>query len=693
MTWRRLAPHGAGVLLALAAGCAPAPGVPRVRPEYFAHSIAAIGVPGTRRAFQIGAGSVVATGDVAVTWRLEGAGVVRTSPVYFEADATPIAHWWMVTDRDSVEFEAAAAPVPALGDTTSLLSVSVRAIRLTDDPSPSSLVARITRQPAGPGFTPWDAARGGAAPAWIDSNAMDHDLVMALVPGGATLTLEPDSGAGEPARVARWRLPANHGATATWQFRIPAYGLDARLASRLPATSHAGLATAARATWRRWLARAAPLALPDARVRDAYRAALVTMLLSQERHDGHWVPIGNPFQYRDVWLRDGVRVVRALAVAGLSDVATDDMRSLLPFQLPNGAFLSQMGQLDGTGQAVWGMEQAASQPPSRALARKLLPAALAAVRWLGRERERTRVPGAPWGGLMGYADPRDSELAQAQHTGNDAWSIAGCRAAARLATLAQDPAAAGEAAAAARDYGAAVAAALERTSSPDIPPTWQGIGRDWGNVAFAYPTGAMPAAAPRFAALAGRMWRRRGPALVSWGPADSLHSYLGTDLAEWALLAGHGRWARDYLADLLRHSSSTLGQSELFSDSTRDFGTNLPPHATAAAGVVDLVRNMIVEDDGDTLELAMGADAGWWHGLRFGPAPTRFGRVTLALDRDGARWRARWTPVAVPARVWVPEGARIAATRTLAARLPTARTVVVPARASGVEHESVESRP
>src|SRR4029077_19096980 len=101
--------------------------------------------------------------------------------------------------------------------------------------------------------------------------------------------------------------------------------------------------------WRTLLARAAPIEIPDSLTRDAYRAALVTLLMSQERHHGHWLAMGNPFQYRDVWLRDGVRAVRALAVAGIAEVAADDMVSLLAFQLPNGAFLSQTGQLDGTG--------------------------------------------------------------------------------------------------------------------------------------------------------------------------------------------------------------------------------------------------------------------------------------------------------------------------------------------------------
>ena len=63
-----LAP-GLAVLIGVSAGCARGPrqepatsisGSPFVLPEHYTHSIAALGMPGARRAFQVGHGSVVA---------------------------------------------------------------------------------------------------------------------------------------------------------------------------------------------------------------------------------------------------------------------------------------------------------------------------------------------------------------------------------------------------------------------------------------------------------------------------------------------------------------------------------------------------------------------------------------------------------------------------------------------------------
>src|SRR2546423_1261331 len=87
-----------------------APGAPLVLPEHYAHSIAALGMPGARRAFQVGHGSVVGNGDAAIEWRLaDTAAYVRVSPVYFERDGVPVAHWSMTSPRESIAFEAAAA--------------------------------------------------------------------------------------------------------------------------------------------------------------------------------------------------------------------------------------------------------------------------------------------------------------------------------------------------------------------------------------------------------------------------------------------------------------------------------------------------------------------------------------------------------------------------------------------------------
>lgn len=244
--------------------------------------------------------------------------------------------------------------------------------------------------------------------------------------------------------------------------------------------------------------------------------------------------------------------------------------------------------------------------------------------------------------------------------GNDAWAIAGQYALAALAARAGDTGASEAARSEAGAHRATFASALARTGHPDVPPTWPGLGRDWGNCYVGYPTRVLAAEDPRLAALAARVWRHSGIPMLSYGPADSLHTYLGTDLGVWALLAGRPADARAVLGEVLAHSSSTLGQAEIFSRTSHGFGSNLPPHGTAAAQLVDLVRGMIVLDVRDTLEIATGAAVSWWQGTSLDRAPTRFGLVDVTLSRPTAgRLVARWSAVDVPVRVRVPDGVRL----------------------------------
>ena len=692
--------------LVLAAGCArdsrapqhpAAGGEPLVLPEHYSHSIAALGMPGARRAFQVGDGSVIGNGDAALEWRLPSApGKVEVSPVYFERDGVPVAHWWMVSAEESVHFEAAAVPCAALGDTSLLLSVRATATGLADAPRECVLEMRVRTRADGPAVIPWDAEdtytheelwRGRFA---IRNRRLvagvDPTLLVAPADPRARLAA-PTHGPGPGALIATGRATLTRGAQRHWDFWMPVYPTTAGGAGLERLARHERVVAEARSAWREWLARSAPLSTPDSLLDAAWRAALVTLIVSHERDGKEWVPLGNPFQYRDVWLRDAARGVRALAVAGLTDLARADAWTLRRFQLPSGVLLSQWGQLDGTGQALWAFAQAASLPPAPGFAARTLPYARRALAWIDLQRALTAQLQIRYPGLLPYADPRDNELTRAQLVGNDTWAIAGCRAAATLARLAGDDSLARAASGSAAAHRAAFVAALMRSGSRDVPPSWQGPGRDWGNLSVGYPTLVLPADDPRLPALAHRVrMRTGGSGLVSYGPVDTLHSYLGTDLAQWSLLAGRADEARAYLADLIAHSSSTLGQAELFSRDGGHFGINLPPHATAAAGLVDLVRNMIVSDTRDTLELALGADPVAWRGTHFDRAPTRFGVLDVALETPSPeRRRARWSPVAVPARVRIADGERLLEVLTPGARAAGEHWVECPPQAREVE--------
>ena len=72
------------------------------------------------------------------------------------------------------------------------------------------------------------------------------------------------------------------------------------------------------------------------------------------------------------------------------------------------------------------------------------------------------------------------------------------------------------------------------------------------------------------------------------------------------------------------------------------------------------MRDMVVMDMRDTLEIAAGGDSTWWHGTRLVKMPTRFGLVDLVLAQPAPGMLvARWSAVPVPVRVRVPDGMRL----------------------------------
>jgi len=693
-------------LAALAVGCArrtgsedSSAGTALVLPEHYAHSIAALGFPGATRAFQVGHGSVISTGETALEWTMpRAAAPPETSPVWFEDDEVPVAHWWMRTARESLAFEAAAIPEPALGATGLVLSVRVTAAARLPEAVEVDFEARVRGRPSGPGFVAWDADDDDSFDeSWDERVALRNGRAIAGVDPVADLGADPPSvlhpahsvGFGPGALTASCRATVAPGQTRSWDFWMPAQPAAPQVAARLAhALHHEQVVTECRRAWRGRLASATRLETPDSLANHAWRAALVTLIQCQERAGDGWAPIGNPFQYRDVWIRDGARVVRALAVAGLTGLARADARTLLAFQLPSGALLSQRGQLDGTGQALWALEQAAAIPPHGGWAREVLPEAAAGLGWIQAQREGTRALKLPWRGLLPFAEPRDNELTRAQLVGNDGWAYAGCRAVGTLARLAGRGGLAKRADSAAADARGTLLAALRRSGHPDLPASWQGGGRDWGNLALGYPTHTLPPGDARIARLAKRLRSEAAPGLVTSGGPDSLHGYVGMDLAQSGLHAGRGAEARDALASLLAHSSSTLGQAEVESVKDGSFGANLPPHATASAALVDLMRNMIASDFSDTLALALGASAAWWEGTRLVRAPTRFGVIDVTLGRAGPdRLEARWSPVGVPARVRVPDGLRAVAVVGSGAKLARGGWIECPRGASSVKFQ------
>jgi hypothetical protein len=628
-------------------------------PEAYARSTAALMWPGTTRSWQVSPAGDLYDGEWLVRLIPSSDADTAAAPkaIAFEERWLPVAHWKRVSGEVRWDFEAVGLPERAPRDSCLIVSVQVRASNLGSGERTARLDVRV-EPPQSPLFVAFDAPEQlTAAPRLGSGASADTVQGWCAKPGGGRMPGLEMNGTGAG---LHWTLAP--GASGSARLVLPAYPATESALARWAESPHQRRVEEARRYWTSEVERGARFSLGDPEVEAALRAAEVTLLALRERRGPVWVPIGNPFQYRDVWLRDGARAIRALAVLGYTREARELCAGFEGLQWPQGAFLSQRGQLDGTGQALWAFEQALLRPAPGDSVGRYATLAERAWRWIEWQRDLGRGSGWEFGTMLPYGDPRDGELVRAQLVGNDAWALAGYRAAARLMAAAGRGAQAAEVEHTRARYLADFLRALERTDRKDVPPSWQGVGRDWGNLAAVYPCGVLPAGDPRMAALARRVWAWAGGAgLLAYGSPDSIQSYVGADLGTWALLAGATESADSVLAAMLHWRTASGVGAEFFSRTSRDFGTNLPPHATAAAALASLIRDALVFDDDDTLRLTLGARARWWTAGRLERAPTRWGLLDLEFRRraDTAEWR--WSPVPVWTALTLPPGTHLAA--------------------------------
>jgi hypothetical protein len=472
--------------------------------------------------------------------------------------------------------------------------------------------------------------------------------------GGAARAATPAT------QVARttYRIELGPGAGASIDLRIPVQPvtMSGPQVAALRATPFAAHRAAVLAAWRARLAPGMRLQLPETGVRDAFQASLVHMLEPRyQLADGRWVQAVNKLQYQAFWLRDTAMIATALDLAGLHEPARQDLEFFGAWQSPDGQFVSRLGQMDGLGQALWALGEHVRLTGDAGFAAAHLDEVERAMAWLASARA-----GDPLG-LVPPSDPHDNELVAGHLPGDDFWAVAGADAAAALGDAAGRPDLAATWRAQRDDLRAATVAALRRHGGP-IPPALDARGgRDWGNLWAAWPYPVLAPGDPQVTATLRAARRRFAEGIATYGP--SLHGYLGFRVFQTELRRGDQRAVVDGLYASLAHLTATEGCFEL---GTRPYGRrlvsdDLAPHAWCAAEIVMLVRNMLVRERGDGVQLLSAPSPAWLGGGRrvgFERAPTAVGPVDASLRSTATGATLTWRAGAgVPVWWTVPAGA------------------------------------
>ncbi|MEO7425991.1 MAG: hypothetical protein ABI036_12445, partial [Fibrobacteria bacterium] len=405
--------------------------------------------------------------------------------------------------------------------------------------------------------------------------------------------------------------------------------------------------------WQPALAEIVPMRIPDEQFDFLYRAAVRTLLLHSP---GEVFP--GPYTYKRFWFRDAAFILNAMLAVGMTDRVERALDLFPSRQTMGGYFLSQEGEWDSNGEALWIMRRWCETMGCKPKPGWMDPIAKAAE-WVLRKRikesKEPRVKGLfPAGFSAEHLGPND------YYYWDDFWGVAGLLSAAWLLERAGSPAHAGLVAKA-KEQAADFLTAIEDTLAaahrsqhlagaiPASPLRRMDSGAI-GSIVAGFPLSLWPGDDTRLLAtleflLAKCMYQ--GTFFQ-----DMIHSgmnaYLTLHMAQSLLRAGDARFF-----DLIRATAavaSPTGQwPEAIHPHTLGGCMGDGQHVWAAAEWVMMMRNLFLREEGRTLILASGIPDEWLvpgTELSFGPGPTLFGLVTVLIkvtpESVKVSWSGQW---------------------------------------------------
>src|SRR6266567_1418521 len=186
---------------------------------------------------------------------------------------------------------------------------------------------------------------------------------------GAKLDITPET----PTEVAFYTVPLQPGERRNLDFVMPLEPVrpDTPEFVRIESASFDEAHAAVAAYWRGLVDRGMKIELPEAKVVDTFRASLVYDLMALRRDGEQVVQTVNLLQYHRFYLRDAADMVRMYDATGYSDIAAEVLGLFPAVQKPDGNFVSQPGQYDGWGEALWAFGEHYRRTRDHAFARRV----------------------------------------------------------------------------------------------------------------------------------------------------------------------------------------------------------------------------------------------------------------------------------------------------------------------------------
>ncbi len=418
---------------------------------------------------------------------------------------------------------------------------------------------------------------------------------------------------------------------------------------------------AAQLAWKKSLQGAVKLQIPDEHFQFLYEAAIHTMVL----HSPKEIYPG-PYIYRRFWFRDAAFILSALLSVGLKERVRRALDCFRLRQTAQGYFLSQEGEWDSNGEALWIMRQycqmTGNVPP-----KEWKESIEKAGKWICKKRLAVDLKFQHAGLLpAGFS---------AEHLGpndfyywDDFWAVGGLKAAAFLCAAYKN-----------NDQAIyfekeshvllesidqslkKVAVRLKRFAMPASLYRRLDTGAI-GSLVASYPLRIFEPDDPRISDTADFLMKN---CLVHGGFFhDMTHSginpYLSLHLSQVLLRAGDPRYF-GLMTAVAKLASPTGQWPESVHPRTGGGCMGDGQHVWAAAEWVLMIRNCFVREEGNRLILCSGIPLIWFaknQTISFGPAPTDFGDIQISLKPQGKNilieWHGLWFAKEPPIDIQLP---------------------------------------
>lgn len=387
------------------------------------------------------------------------------------------------------------------------------------------------------------------------------------------------------------------------------------------------------------------LTCPDPHYQFLYDAATTSLIL----HSPDEVYPG-PYTYKRFWFRDAAFIIHALLCAGLTDRAERALSQFPERQTALGYFRSQEGEWDANGEALWILHrffEMTGQPVPEHWQGPIRRGA----HWIMRKRLKDDLD-APHAGLLPAGFSAEHLGPNDYYYWDDFWGVQGLKSAARMLAD-HDPQESRTFTRAAEDFTQAIdrslASCAERLGRPGMPasPYRRLDAGAIGSLALGYPVQLGRPDDPRLLDCVEFLLNRcfvKG-AFYQDMIHSGLNAYLTLHVAQVLLRNGDSRYLE--LMDAVAGLASPTGQwPEAIHPATGGGCMGDGHHVWAAAEWLLMIRNCFVREEGDRLILTAGVPERWLGQegpIKFGPAPTSFGNVTVqVVAGSGGTARVEW---------------------------------------------------